>query len=226
MDIEGLGAKLASRFVDTGLIRSLADIYRLDWDAIVQMEGMGEKSVERLQRSVETSKSQPFSRVIFALGIRHVGERNAQLLADHFRSMAELAMASADALAEVPGVGPVVAQSISDWFSEERNRQLVAELTSFGLRMEQEGEPEAPPASSEWRGLSVVLTGRLTSMPRSDAETILKRLGAKVSSSVSRKTNVVIAGEEAGSKADKAREYGIEIIDEREFLSRIERANA
>jgi DNA ligase (NAD+) len=226
MDIEGLGSKLASRFVDAGLIRSLADIYRLDWDAIVQMEGMGEKSVERLQRSVEASKSQPLSRVIFALGIRHVGERNAQLLADHFRSMDALSHASADALSEVPGVGPVVAQSISDWFNEERNRDLIGQLAGFGVQMEQAGGPGAPPESSEWVGLSVVLTGRLTNMTRSDAEATLKRLGAKVSSSVSRKTNIVIAGEDAGSKADKAREYGIEIIDEREFLSRIERTDA
>ncbi len=219
MDIEGLGAKLAARFVDTGLIRSLADVYHLDWDAILQMEGMGEKSVERLQRSIDASKDQPLARVLFALGIRHVGERNAQLLAEHFGSIAAIAAASPDELAGVPGVGPVVAQSIHDWFAEPRNQELVATLTVSGLTVEQE-RPEPPP-SSEWQGLTVVLTGRLASMTRPEAEERLKRLGARVSSSVSRKTSLVVAGEDAGSKADKAREYGVTIIDEDELIRRL-----
>lgn len=219
MDIEGLGAKLAARFVDTGLIRSLADVYHLDWDAILQMEGMGEKSVERLQRSIEASKEQPLARVLFALGIRHVGERNAQLLAEHFGSIAVIAAAGADELASMPGVGPVVAQSIHDWFAEPRNQALITSLTAAGLTVEQD-RPEPPP-ESEWTGLAVVLTGRLESMTRSEAEEKLKRLGARVSSSVSRKTGLVVAGEDAGSKADKAREYGVTIIDEAELIRRL-----
>lgn len=220
MDIEGLGAKLAARFVDAGLIRSLAGIYQLDWDAILAMEGMGEKSVERLQRSIEASKQQPLARVLFALGVRHVGERNAQLLAEHFGSLAAIGAAGVDELASVPGVGPVVAQSIHDWFAEPRNQALVESLTAAGLTVEQE-RPEPSP-SSEWQGLTVVLTGRLESMTRSEAEETLKRLGARVSSSVSRKTDIVIAGEDAGSKADKAREYGVTIIDEAELKRRLE----
>ncbi len=221
MDIEGLGAKLAARFVDAGLIKSLADVYQLDWDAILQMEGMGEKSVERLQRSIETSKEQPLARVIFALGIRHVGERNAGLLADRFRSLDALATATLEHVASVPGVGQVVAQSVVDWFAEERNRSLVEQLKSFGVRTEQEDVGDAVQASPEWDGKSVVLTGRLTTMTRGDAEALLKRAGANISSSVSRKTGIVIVGEDAGSKADKAREYGVTIIDEAEFLRRI-----
>jgi len=223
MDIEGLGSKLAFRFVDTGLIRSLADIFRLDWDAILQMEGMGEKSVERLQRSIETSKGRPLSRVIFALGIRHIGERNAELLADRFGSLDALAGASLEQVAAVPGVGKIVAQSVVDWFAEERNRALVEELKSLGVRTEQDAAETVTETDPEWEGKTVVLTGRLTSMARSEAEAMLKRAGANVSSSVSRKTSIVIVGEEAGSKADKAREYGLEIIDEAEFLQRIGR---
>ena len=222
MDIEGLGSKLAARFVDAGLILSLADVYRLPWETIVEMDGLGEKSVERLQRSIEQSKQQPLARVIFALGIRHVGERNAQLLADHFGSIEAIAEAPLEALASVPGVGPVVAQSIHDWFAEPRNQELIAELTAAGLTVEQE-HPEPVP-ETEWQGLAVVLTGRLEAMTRPDAEAILKRLGARVSSSVSRKTSIVVAGAEAGSKADKAREYGVTIIDEAEFLRRLKEA--
>jgi DNA ligase (NAD+) len=221
MDIEGLGAKLAARFVDQGLIRSLADVYRLDWDAILSMEGMGAKSVERLQRSIEASKTRPLYRVIFALGIRHVGERNAELLAERFRSLDALATASMDELASVPGVGKVVAQSIHDWFAEERNLALVRDLNEHGIRTEQESTEDDGHILPEWQGVTVVLTGRLSDMTRGEAEALLKRAGAQVSSSVSRKTGIVIAGEDAGSKADKAREYGVAIIDEAEFLRRI-----
>jgi DNA ligase (NAD+) len=203
------------------LIHSLADVYCLDWERILAMDGMGEKSVERLQQSIEASKDRPLARVIFALGIRHVGERNAQLLADRFGSLDALAAASAAEIAAVPGIGGVVAQSVADWFAEPRNQALIAELKARGVRTEQV-ESERPASEvTPWTGKTVVLTGRLTSMTRADAESQLKRAGANVASSVSRKTAVVVAGEEAGSKLDKAREYGIEVIDEAEFLERI-----
>ena len=221
MDIDGLGNKLAVRFVDAGLIRSLADIYRLNWDAIRQMEGMGEKSVERLQRSIEASKSRPLDRVIFALGIRHVGERNARLLADRFASLDAISRASVSELSDVQGVGPIVAQSIFDWFDESRNAELVNELATLGVRTREERAPASPGQHPDWTGRSVVLTGRLSSMARSEAEGMLRQLGANVTSSVSRKTQLVIAGEDAGSKADRAREYDIEIIDEDELLRRL-----
>ena len=181
------------------------------------------RSVERLQRSIDASKERPLFRVIFGLGIRHVGERNAALLADRFGSLDAIGAASSDAVAGVPGVGSVVAQSVVDWFAEERNQQLVAELTAAGVRTVQEESGEPVAASPEWQGKPVVLTGRLSAMTRGDAEAILKRSGANVSSSVSRKTSVFIVGEAAGSKADKAREYGVETIDEAEFLRRIGR---
>jgi DNA ligase (NAD+) len=220
MDIEFLGAKLAARFVDAGLIRSLADIYRLDWEAISAMEGMGEKSVERLQHSIEASKERPLERVIFALGIRHVGERNAALLAQRFGALQAIASATVEELAAVSGVGPVVAQSIYDWFAEPRNQALVAELAELGVRMKRDGSDQPAERNPEWDGVSVVLTGRLATMSRSDAEALLRAMGANVSGSVSRKTGIVIVGEDAGSKADKAAEYGITILDEAEFLRR------
>lgn len=221
MDIEGLGSKLVTRFVDLGLIRNMADVYRLDWDYIATLEGLGEKSVERLRRSVEASKSRPLGRLIFALGIRHVGERNAELLAERFGSLDALAAASVDEIAAVPGIGPVVAQSVADWFAEERNRSVIADLAALGVRTAQD-RPRTAPIATPWTGKTVVLTGRLSTMSRSEAEALLKRAGANVASSVSRKTSVVIVGEDAGSKAEKAREYGIETIDEAEFLRRIQ----
>jgi DNA ligase (NAD+) len=221
MDIEGLGAKLVTRFVDLGFIRTVADIYRLDWERIVELEGLGGKSVERLQRSVEASKQRPLGCLVFALGIRHVGERNAELLADKFGSTDALMNASVDQISAVPGIGKIVAQSVADWFAEERNRTVVSELAELGVRTSLERTHE-PTGDTEWTGKTVVLTGRLAAMGRSEAEALLKRAGAVVSSSVSRKTSVVIVGEDAGSKADKAREYGVETIDEAEFLRRIE----
>jgi DNA ligase (NAD+) len=223
MDIEGLGSKLAARFVDAGLIRSLADIYRINWDAVIAMDGMGEKSVERLQRSIDASRKRPLGRVLFALGIRHVGERNADLLAERFRSLEALGNAGLEKIASVPGVGNVVAKSVVDWFAEDRNTRLVKDLVELGVRSSLEDTHESINVSPEWQGKTVVLTGRLATMPRGEAEGLLKRSGANVSSSVSRRTNLVIVGEDAGSKADKAREYGIEIIDEPEFLRRLGR---
>jgi DNA ligase (NAD+) len=221
MDIEGLGAKLAARFVDEGLVSNLADVYRLDWDRIVTMEGLGPKSVENLQRSIERSKEQPASRLLFALGIRHVGQQTAELVMSHFGSMNALAAASPAEIEAVPGAGSVIAQSLYDWFAEERNQALLDDLKNLGLRMMDSGGVRVTATDTPWSGLTVVLTGRLTSMPRSEAEAFLKNAGARTSSSVSRKTDLVIVGEDAGSKADKAREYGIEIIDEHEFLERM-----
>lgn len=222
MDIEGLGSKLVTRFYDEGLIKTLADVYRLDWDRIVGMEGLGEKSVQNLQRSIETSKDRPLARVIFALGIRHVGSQNAELLADEFGSLERLARASADEIAQVDGIGPTIAQSVFDWFAEERNLALVRDLAAVGVRTEQDGPVRDQSLEDpEWQGKTVVLTGRLEQLTRSEASEALKQRGAKVSSSVSKKTSLVVVGEDAGSKADKAREYGIETIDETEFLARI-----
>jgi DNA ligase (NAD+) len=221
MDIEGLGAKLVTRFLDEGLIASVADIYALDWDRVVELEGLGEKSVENLRAAVEASKEQPLSRLIFALGIRHVGAQTAELLAERFRSLERLKFATQEDIVAVDGIGPVIAQSVADWFAEPRNIQLVDTLRERGVRTELEGAEQKLATDPRWEGLTVVLTGRLNTLPRQEATELLKRAGAKVTSSVSSKTSLVIAGEEAGSKADRARELGIEIVDEEEFLARI-----
>ncbi len=221
MDIEGLGTKLARRFVDEGLVRSFADLYRLDWDRVVQMEGLGEKSAESLQRSIEGSKQRSLARLLFGLGIRHVGQQTAELIAAHFGSIDAIAAATEEEIAAVPGVGRVIAQSLRDWMLEERNQLLLRELRQLGLRMEIDEAERRSVAETKWSGLTVVLTGRMEAMSRPEAEALLKQAGARVSSTVSRKTDLVVVGEDAGSKADKAREYGIETIDEQEFLRRM-----
>lgn len=221
MDIEGLGTKLAWRFVDDGLIRSFADIYRLDWDTIVEMEGLGQKSVDNLKRSIETSKERPLARLLFGLGIRHVGQQTAELVAAHFGSTDALARATEDEIEAVPGIGKVIAQSLRDWNVEDRNRRLLDELKSLGLKMEIDESERSSNEQTEWTGLTIVLTGRLETMSRADAEGLLKKAGARTSASVSRKTDLVIVGGDAGSKAGKALEYGIETIDEQEFLRRM-----
>ena len=222
MDIEGLGAKLVTRFLDEGLIAWIPDIYALDWERVAGLEGLGETSARNLRTSVEASKSQPLRRLIFALGIRHVGTQTAELIADRFRSMARLREATADDILAIDGVGPVIAQSVYDWFQEPRNLELIDALERYGLNVDDGGgENHEAETDPRWEGMTVVLTGRLEQLSRSDATDMLKRAGARVTSSVSSKTSLVVAGEDAGSKADRARELGVEIIDEAEFLNRI-----
>ena len=217
MDIEGLGAKLAAQFVDLGLIRSFADIYRIDWDHVRELEGFGEKRIENLKASIEASKSRPLSRLLTGLGILHVGERNARLLAEHFNTMKNIVNANLEEIQAISGFGSVVAESVYDFFHEPRNLELIEQLQALGLRME-EGVEQVKPAEQPLAGKTVVLTGRLESMTRSEAESLLQRAGAIVTNSVSRKTSYVIAGEAAGSKAERAHALGIPILDEEALL--------
>ncbi len=217
MDIEGLGAKLAAQFVELGLIHSFADIYRIDWKRVRQLEGFGEKRIENLKASIEASKSRPLSRLLTGLGILHVGERNARLLAEHFNTMENITKARIEDIQAIPGFGSVVAESIYDFFREPRNLALIEQLQALGLRME-EGVEQKEPAEQPLAGKTVVLTGRLDSMTRGEAESLLQQAGATVTSSVSRKTSYVVAGEAPGSKADRARELGIPILDEEALL--------
>ncbi|MDI3341076.1 MAG: NAD-dependent DNA ligase LigA [Sphaerobacter sp.] len=220
MDIEGFGSRLAEQFVDLGLIRDLADIYELDWDRVRQLEGFGDKRIANLKASIEASKTRPLSRLLHALGIRHVGEGNARLLAGHFRTMDRLAAASLEELRAVPGIGPVVAESVYDFFREPQNLALIERLRAHGLRMTEE-DGAAPPTDSRLAGKTVVLTGRLESMTRERAEELLRRMGAIVTSSVSRKTDLVIVGQDPGSKATRAKELGVTTLDEAAFLELI-----
>ncbi len=221
MDIEGLGAKLVERFLVEGLIDGIEGIYDLDWDAVANLEGLGERSADNLRRAVDASKECALARLIFALGIRHVGAQTAELLADHFRSMDRLRQAILEEVAGIDGIGPVIAQSVIDWFAEPQNLELLGNLAAAGVRMVSDEPPRTQSISSEWAGQTVVLTGRMDRLSRQEATERLKRAGAKVTSSVSKKTTIVVAGEDAGSKADRARELGIEIIDEQGFLERL-----
>jgi DNA ligase (NAD+) len=219
MDIEGMGSKLTDRFVDLGLIDDVSDIYSLDWDAIANLDRLGEKSAENLRNAVEGSKKQPLARLLAALGIRHVGERSAALLAERFGSIAALEEATLESINDVPTIGPVVGQSVFDFFQEPRNRELLAKLRAAGIRTEDESTSRAGNGNGPLSGQSVVVTGRLESMTRPQAEERLRRAGAAVSGSVSKRTSFVVAGADAGSKAARAAELGIRIIDESELLA-------
>jgi len=211
MDIDGFGSKLADRFIDLGWIEDVASIYELDWNAVSELEGMGEISASNLSQSVEKSKNQPLWRLVHGLGIRHVGERTANLVADRFGSLDELIGSTAEVIAAIPGIGSIVAQSIHDFVQEEPNRHLAERLTAVGVRTEDE---RSSGASRHLDGLTLVLTGRLESLTRPDAEERLRKAGANVTSSVSKKTSALIAGADAGSKAEKARELKVPVLDE------------
>jgi DNA ligase (NAD+) len=215
MDIAGLGEKLVDRFIDLGLIHDAADIYTLDWSAVASLDGLGEKSAENLRNAVEASKERPLFRLLNALGIRHIGERTARLLADHFGSIEALKSASLEEVRAVGGIGDVLAQSAIDFFANPKNVQLLDKLEAAGLRTRNSDRVASGPAPL--KGKSFVLTGRLEEMTRAQAEEALRRAGATVTSSVSKKTSFVVAGEDPGSKVDRARELGVPIVSEAEL---------
>jgi DNA ligase (NAD+) len=216
LDIEGLGDKLVEQLVDGGLVHSPADIYLLDELTLAGLERMGEKSAQNLMDAINHSKETTLARFIYALGIRNVGETTAKDLARHFGSLDNLMVADEARLQQVPDVGPVVAQSITAFFAEPHNREVIAQLRASGVSwVEHEGERiEVLPFS----GKTFVLTGTLPSMSRDEAKAKLEALGAKVAGSVSKKTDYVVAGAEAGSKLDKARELGVPILDEQGLM--------
>jgi DNA ligase (NAD+) len=213
MDIEGLGSKLIEQLVDQGLVHSPADLYRLDAETLTGLERMGSKSAANLVEALDKSKSIALGRLLFALGIREVGEVTANNLARHFGSIEALAAADTEALEAVPDVGPIMARHIHAFFDEPHNREVIAELEAQGVRYEAEA-PIEDPSSLPLTGKTYVLTGSLDGMTRSEAKARLEALGAKVTSSVSKNTTAVIAGAEAGSKLAKAEALGIEVLDE------------
>ena len=219
MDIEGLGDKLVEQLVDQGHVRTLADLYRLDEERLAALDRMGAKSARNLIAGIDRSRRIGLARLIFALGIRHVGEKTAQDLARHFGAIDRLRHATAEELMQAPDVGPVVAASILSFFAHPEQARIIDALLT-------EISPEAPPAPPPAHqlplaGMTVVLTGTLASMSRDEAGERLAALGARVSGSVSARTGLVVAGEEAGSKLEKARALGVRVIDEKEFLSMI-----
>lgn len=212
MDIDGFGSQLADRFVDEGLIHDIADIYAITKDQLMELEGFGDKSAERLLSSIEKSKQEPLWRLINGLGIRHIGERNAQMLAEKFGSLDALANAEMDDFSDIPGIGEVLAKSAHDFGEEEHNRELVKRLTEFGLTVREERSEETGDLPLE--GFTFVLTGKLDNYTRPEAEAALRELGASVTGSVSKKTSAVIAGADAGSKATKAESLGVPLLEE------------
>ncbi|MEY2619975.1 MAG: ligase LigA [Pseudomonadota bacterium] len=212
MDIEGLGEKLVDQVVDADIIRTLPDLYRLGLSHLVALDRMGEKSAQNLLACLEQSKSTTLPRFLFALGIRHVGEATARDLSRHFGTLDAVMEANVDQLLQVPDVGPVVAESVHTFFMQAHNREVVEQLRACGVHWT-EAEP-VPAASLPLTGKTVVLTGTLPTLSRDEAKALLEAAGAKVAGSVSKKTHYVIAGEEAGSKLDKARELGVAVLDE------------
>ncbi|MEY4634508.1 MAG: ligase [Acidobacteriota bacterium] len=217
MNIEGMGESLVGQLAESGLVKSLADVYHLTPEALEGLERMGKKSAAKVIGEIEKSKSNDVWRLLYGLGIRHVGERGAQVLADHFGSIAEVQSASVEALQQVREIGPVLAEAVRTWFDEPRNRELVERLQAAGLKMT--GERKVAPAGPQpLAGKSYVITGTLASMSREDAQARLEALGAKVTGSVSKKTTALVAGTEPGaSKTEKARALGIETLDEDAF---------
>jgi DNA ligase (NAD+) len=213
MDIEGLGEKVATKLFDLGLIKDVADIYKLRPEQLEPLEGFGKKSAENLVRAIERSKEHPFSRVLYALGIRHVGSVTAGLIAGRFSGEDLLRGVSVEQLAEIEGIGIVVAQAVVDYFSLEDNRDLVKRLMAEGLNFEREasGPPEGPLA-----GKKVVITGTL-GRPRSYFVERLEEAGGRFTSSVSNNTDYVLAGDESGSKLERAKALGVPVLDEAAF---------
>lgn len=219
MDIEGLGERMAYVLFEQGLVRNVADIYEFKAEQLEKLDRMGRKSAENLIAAIEASKGRPLTNVLFALGIRHVGFETARLLARHFGSLDAILNATPDELQQVEGVGPVVAQSIAEWAARPENRQIVERLKKAGIDPHEEvtATRDGPLA-----GLTVVITGTLESMSRAEAEARAREAGAKVASSVSKKTDFVIAGANPGSKLQRAQELGRPILDEAAFLRLLE----
>ena len=213
MDIEGLGEKNVIRFLDEGLIGDPADIYDLTVERISQLDGFGEVSAQNLMREVEESKERPFGLVLYALGLPGIGYVNAQALAEHFGSIDALLDADAEAIEQVEGIGPVLARQVQEELSDEATLNLIHRLRQRGLRFELSPE-ERRAEGGPLQGKTFVLTGTLTSMTREEATAAIRRAGGKVTSSVSKKTDYVVAGDSPGSKLQKADELGVEVIDE------------
>ena len=214
MDIEGLGDKLVDQLVEQDMVKTVVDLYRLSHEQIASMERMGGKSAENLLKALEASKKPGLDRLLYALGIREVGEVTARSLASHFGSMQALLEASEESLVEVSDVGPIVASHVAAFFQQERNRRVIEDLGDAGIEWQplEEKGGEQPLAGETW-----VLTGAL-SMPRIQAKNLLESLGAKVSGSVSGKTSTLLAGEAAGSKLTKAQKLGVKVISESDFV--------
>lgn len=215
MDIEGLGEALLEVLTEKGKLKNAADIYKLDYREIAALERMGEKSAENLKNAVENSKKNDLSKLVFALGIRHIGQKAAALLAEHFETMDALEQATKEKILEIDGFGEVMADSVVQFFALPQSKELVHTLQALGVNMRSQKEI----VDERFKGKTFVLTGTLPTMTRSEAGKMIESYGGKTSSSVSKKTDYVLAGEDAGSKLTKAQTLGVPILSEAEFLA-------
>jgi DNA ligase (NAD+) len=220
MNIEGMGESLVGQLIEKGLVASYADVYHLTAPVLEALERMGKKSAAKLMEQIERSKASEIWRLIYGLGIRHVGERGAQVLADHFGSIDAIEAAPREELERVREIGPVLAEAVRTWFDEPKNRELVARLRDAGVRTVGERRTE-PLGSQPLAGKVYVITGTLVAMSRDEAAERLQALGAKVTNSVSKKTTALIVGADAGTKLGKAQQLGVPTLDEAAFLGLI-----
>jgi DNA ligase (NAD+) len=224
MDIDGIGEKLCQALFEAGLIKDAADLYYLTREQLLGLERMADKSTSNVLNSIEKSKNRPLARVIFALGILHVGDQYAELLAEQFQSIDQLAEASEEELSTLPSIGPKIAESIVAFFRQKGNRRIIEKLRKAGVRLEREEVKEARPKELPLARLEFVLTGKLESFSRSEAEAKIKALGGKAGSDVTRKTSYVVVGADPGSKLAKAEKLGTKTLSEAEFLELLDKA--
>ena len=214
MDIEGLGPAVVEALVNAGMVKTPADLYRLDRDKVAELERMGKKSADNLLAAIEKSKQNDLSKLLYAFGIRHVGQKAGKILAARFGTLDALAQATQEELTEIDDIGGITARYLTEWFAAPQSRHLIAALKEAGVNM----ESQAAPVGDKLAGITFVLTGELSSYSRKEAGEKLEALGAKVSGSVSKKTGCVVAGEAAGSKLRRAQELGVPVLDEEQFL--------
>lgn len=223
MNIEGLGERVITQLFKEGLIQDVADLYKLTKPQLLQLERMGEKSTDNLLHAIERSKENSLERLLFGLGIRYVGEKAAKILAEHFETMERLQSATREQLINIPEIGEKMADSIATFFEQPEVKELIEELKSFGVNMTYKGpkRTNSDEGDSYFAGKTIVLTGKLAEMSRNEAKEQIEARGGKVTGSVSKKTDLVIAGEDAGSKLAKARELNIEVWDESRLLEEL-----
>ncbi len=222
LDINGLGEKIVQQLVDQGVVRSVADLYDLTPEQLASLERMGKKLAEKLVDAIANSKTQPWSRVLYGLGIRHVGSVNAQTLTQQFPRVEQLAGASAANIEGVYGIGPEIAQSVSQWFQVPANQTLIDRLRNAGLQLAAQVETTAERKSQPLSGKTFVITGTLPTLKRDEAKELIQKAGGKVTNSVSAKTDYLVVGEDAGSKLEKAQTLGITQLSEAQLLELLE----
>lgn len=218
MDIDGMGDAIVKALVENNLVKSVADIYTLKAEQIASLERLGEKSAENLINAIEKSKSRPLDKVIFALGIRNIGQASAKLLCEKFPSIEKIMSATAEEIEEIDGFGKVMSENVAKAFSEQHRKDLISRLLELGVKMEYQ---TTQTNDNRFEGMTFVLTGTLETLKRDEAKKIIESFGGKVSGSVSKKTTFVVAGEEAGSKLEKAQSLGVNVLSETEFLEKI-----